>query len=165
MSWLLQYTFDDPVFERLLRTVSQTGNVISVGDFGGTGMRDAWNGPGGAFGHGLAVGDSVALKGCGAGIDGIYDVATTPSNTSYTVVSPISQNVVVPPSSGARVTPLRVWVHPLAGAVTAPRFFTTIGIGQPPTVSPTIVTGVRARITSWTSGNLDFAVLHAGMGT
>ena len=96
-------------------------------------------------------------------MDGTYDIATVPNNTSYTVTSALTQSAIA--AVGARVTPLRVWVHPLLDAVTGARISAPIGISQPPTISPVIVMAVRPRITVWTAGNLDFTVLHAGMGT
>jgi hypothetical protein len=163
MTWLLQYTLDDPVFERPIRNASQAGTTITVSDLGGTANNSTQYGPGGLYSHGMSVGDSVILKGLGSNMDGTYDIASIVDPFTYTVTSDLTQTATA--SAGARVTPLRVWVHPLLTAVTTARTFAPITISQPPTVCPTIVMGVRPRISAWTSGNLDFTVLHAGMGT
>jgi hypothetical protein len=173
LTWSAQITFDDFVFERLI-TASQTTTTITVTDPGGYATPTtlaAYYGPGGNLGHGLAIGDSVTLKGCGSGMDGTYAVATVPSNTSYTVTSLISQSATA--AAGARVTPLRVMTHPGLNGITAgttARVFANIGAGQPDNsatataVSPSIITGIRPTITAWTSGNLDFLVLQ-GVGS
>lgn len=162
LTWSLQYTLDDPVYERTV-SATQSGTTITVTDQGGTAPNSVWYGPGAAYGHGMSVGDCVILKGLGSNMDGTYDIATAANNTTYTVTSAVSQTATA--AVGARVTPLRIWIHPLFSAVTGARTGGPIGISQPPTVSPVIVMAVRPAITAWTSGNLDFTVLHAGMGT
>lgn len=162
MTWDLQYTLDDPVYERVVRA-AQAGTTITVTDQGGTAPNSVWYGPGSAYGHGMSVGDCVILKGLGSNMDGTYDIVSAPNNTTYTVTSTLSQTAVA--ASGARVTPLRVWIHPTLTGMTGPRDTRPIGLGQAPDVSPVIVMAVRPKVTAWTSGNLDFAVLHAGMGT
>lgn len=169
-TWSAQYTLDDPEFERPI-SASQTTTVITVTDPGGWALGASILGPGGNTGHGLSVGDSVILKGLGSGMDGTYDVASVPSATTYTVTSLVSQSATG--AVGARVTPLRVFVHPGLNGITAgttARAMAAIGMGQPDNsatatqVAPVIAMAVRPRMTAWTAGNLDFIVLQ-GIGS
>jgi hypothetical protein len=162
VTWDLQFTLDDIIFERPVRNASQAGTTITVNDLGGTATNSTQYGPGGLYGHGMAVGDCVILKGFGSNMDGTYDIASVPNALSYTVTSDVTQTATA--AAGSRVTPLRVWLHPLVQGVTAPRTYTPICISEPPNICPTIVMAVRPRISAAT-GNLDFTVLHAGMGT
>jgi hypothetical protein len=136
------------VFERPIAGATQAGTTITVTDPGGTMLNSTQMGPGGAAGHGLAVGDCAILKGCGSGMDGTYDVASVTSNTVYTVTSAISQTAVA--NAVARVTPLRVWLHPQLQAITGARVFSPICISLQPSICPTIVMAVRPVITVWT---------------
>jgi hypothetical protein len=162
VTWELQYTLDDVVFERPVRSATQTATTITINDLGGPAPNTTLTGPGGMYGHGMAVGDCVILKGFGSGMDGTYDIASVTDNYTYTVTSTVSQSASA--ASGARVTPLRVWLHPLLAGITTARTFAPICISEPPTVCPTIVMAVRPHLTAG-AGNLDFTVLHAGMGT
>ena len=162
-TWEAQYTMDDPVFERPLRSASQSGTTITIVDVGGHEQNSSQTGPGGMYGHGLSAGDCVILKGLGSGMDGTYDVAAVTDNTTYTVTSSTSRTATA--MSGARVTPLRVAPLPDMTTMRGARMYTQLGAGIPPAINPSIVTAVRPYISAWTSGNLDFIVLHAGMGT
>jgi hypothetical protein len=162
VTWDLQFTLDDIIFERPVKGASQAGTTITVTDLGGTATNSTQYGPGGMYGHGMAAGDCVILKGFGSNMDGTYDIASVPSNNSYTVTSDISQTAAA--AAGARVTPLRVWLHPTLQGITTPRTYGPICISLPPDICPTIVMAIRPRISAAT-GNLDFTVLHAGMGT
>jgi len=90
-------------------SLSQTLTTITVTDSGADGN-----------GHGLVAGDWVRFRGSGdaTNTDGIdFTIATTPSDTTYTITSTTSQSLTGLP--GTKVLSARVFPHASLAAQTA----------------------------------------------
>ncbi|HEY6018965.1 MAG TPA: hypothetical protein VIY48_03455 [Candidatus Paceibacterota bacterium] len=139
LTYTVQHTFSNLQPEQFHPvSISQTLTTITVTDSGVNGL-----------GHGLVAGDYVKLQSTGdLTIDGEYTVATTPSDTTYTLTSAVSQSATGGPYSlalGARVFP-----HASLAAQTA----RASGSYDFP------VSAVRLNITAYTAGRAQLEVIQ-----
>lgn len=150
----VQFTYDD-LSDDWLRpvTISQATTVITVTD------PDLPNR------GGVAIGDAARIIGTrNAGVDGEWLVATTPSPTSYTLTSSVSQTFV---SSDARIGIYRLLNSPIVSAANA----RAQGVLMPNyTFNGTVavfnsgnVTGVALNVTALTAGSIYMQLLQ-GLG-
>lgn len=137
-----QITPDDLGNQRSVDGASQTTTTITVTDKGVDGN-----------GHGLLAGDSVQLLGTGNNtVDGLYNVATTPTINTYTLTSVTSQSLSLP---FLKVVTARVFSHTVLTALTARQFS---NLGYP-------FKGVRLHITNYVAGRAWLEVLQGGMAS
>lgn len=147
----VQFTYDpmDADWQQPV-TVSQTTTVITVTD------------PNLPTKGGIAVGDVGRIVGTGiAGLDGEWLVASTPSSTSYTLTSSVSQSQS---SNNAKAAIFRLFPSTIASAANARAFGNLSGgiaTAATPVLNSGVVTGVALNVTALTAGSIYLQVLEA----
>jgi hypothetical protein len=150
----LQFTYDDLSPDNLdpLVTVTQATTVLTVTD------------PNLPAKGGIAVGDIGKIVGTGlAGVDGEWVVATTPTDTSYTLTSSVSQTVTQAPN--AKIGIYHLFSSLIASATTT-RAFGNLAPGLAAATATGIlnsgaVSAVVLNVTALTAGSTYLQLLQA----
>lgn len=128
MTYNVEYTLDDPNAQpTYLKSCSRATTVITATTFSA---------------HNLNVGDEVRIMWTGTAMDGIYNIASVPSTTTFTVTSATSGTIA--DTGKAAFIPCRVTVLTNYSALTAAKDGTL--------VAP--VRAIRLNVTAYTSGSI-----------
>lgn len=137
LTYNVEYTLDDPnAPPQYFSALSQTTTVITGTTFAA---------------HNLNVGDSVRISQSGTAMDGLYNIATVPSTTTFTVTSGTSASRTG--SITSAFVPCRVTVLSGFSAKTAISDSSVAGVIGP-------VRALRLNVTAYTGGSALMEILQ-----